>query len=161
MRALSVSSSESVSVFPSTGSQSQSMVWEIPTLSAHPIIKLRYTTNVLCKWSMRFFQDDQNMRKIVFSVFSNILCTASRYSCEGNTEKGSSLIIWQMDFAAQKVLIPRQHVLSIFSECWQFLKRRDLEEVLIPIGWCLALSLVSKGYKSKAVTRVPWDDWVW
>lgn len=56
-----------------------------------------------------------------------------------------------MDFAAQKVLIPRQHVLSIFSECWQFLERRDLEEVLIPIGRRLALSLMSKGYKSKAV----------
>ena len=56
-----------------------------------------------------------------------------------------------MNFAAQKVLIPRQHVLSIFGECWQFLERRYLEELLIPIGRRLALSLVSKGYKSKAV----------
>lgn len=108
-------------------------------------------TILTCKWSMRFFQDDQNTEKIVFSVFSNILCTASRYNHEGNTEKGSSLIIRQMNFAAQKVLIPRQHVLSIFGECWQFLERRYLEELLIPIGRRLALSLVSKGYKSQAV----------
>lgn len=108
-------------------------------------------TILTCKWSMRFFQDDQNTGKIVFSVFSNILCTASRYNHEGNTEKGSSLIIRQMYFAAQKVLIPRQHVLSIFGECWQFLERRELEELLIPTGRRLALSLVSEDDKSKAV----------
>lgn len=86
-----------------------------------------------------------------FTVFSNILCTASRYDHEGNTEKSSILIIRQMNLAAQKVLIPRQHVLSVFGECWQFLERRKLEELLIPTGRRLALSLVSKGYQSKAV----------
>ena len=56
-----------------------------------------------------------------------------------------------MNLAAQKVLIPRQHVLSVFGECWQFFERRNFEELLIPTGWRLALSLVSKGYKLKAV----------
>ena len=108
-------------------------------------------TILTCKWSMRFFQDDQNAGKILFSVFSNILCTASKYDHEGNTEKSSILIFRQMNLAAQKVLIPRQHVLSVFGECWQFLERRNFEELLIPTGRRLALSLVSKGYKSKAV----------
>ena len=108
-------------------------------------------TILTCKWSMRFFQDDQNAGKIFHSVFSNILCTASRYDHEGNTEKSSILIFRQMNLAAQKVLIPRQHVLSVFGECWQFLERRNFEELLIPTGRRLALSLVSKGYKSKAV----------
>ena len=108
-------------------------------------------TILTCKWSMRFFQDDQNAGKILFSVFSNILCTASKYDHEGNTEKSSILIFRQMNLAAQKVLIPRQHVLSVFGECWQFLERRNFEELLIPTGRRLALSLVFKGYKSKAV----------
>ena len=108
-------------------------------------------TILTCKWSMRFFQDDQNAGKILFSVFSNILCTASKYDHEGNTEKSSILIFRQMNLAAQKVLIPRRHVLSVFGECWQFLERRNFEELLIPTGRRLALSLVSKGYKSKAV----------
>ena len=108
-------------------------------------------TILTCKWSMRFFQDDQNAGKIFHSVFSNILCTASRYDHEGNTEESSILIFRQMNLAAQKVLIPRRHVLSVFGECWQFLERRNFEELLIPTGRRLALSLVSKGYKSKAV----------
>ena len=150
MTSLTVNGSvpETVCLFPNLPCEIITMIFE--NLSDFEAL---LATILTCKWSMRFFQDDQNTGKIFSSVFSNILGTASRYNrvSEENTEKGSSLIIRQMNFAAQKVLIPRQHVLHIFGECWQFLGRRHLEELLIPIGVRLALSLVSKDCKSKAV----------
>lgn len=90
--------------------------------------------------------------KIVQSVFSNIYGTACSYRDNdkgGNTERVSIFMIQQICSATQKVLIPRQNILDVFETWWQFLKRRHLEEVLIPIGVRLALSL--KNCKSEAV----------
>ncbi|KAF7586860.1 hypothetical protein BBP40_008226 [Aspergillus hancockii] len=95
---------------------------------------------------------NRSRSKIVRSVFSNIYCTACSYHDnvnDRNAEKGSIFMIWQICSATQKVLIPRQNILDIFETWWQFLKRRHLEEVLIPIGVRLALSL--ENCKSEAV----------
>jgi hypothetical protein len=94
-------------------------------------------------------------KSITYAIFSNVC-----HSFKGHDRnvlrlrvrrKLLSRIIWQVIFTIHQRWIPRDSALKIFRHGWDLIANEGLEELLVPIGMELALSLKCQGRQEDAI----------